>query len=86
MPGEIETTGHQIEKSAETDGSPALPTRRDVVRCGVKLTFVAPMVSTFFARDAYAAGSKFSCYPAGHVCPGAEPCCSGSCNALNTCD
>ena len=55
------------------------PGRRDVLSHGVKLAFVAPVLSTFFAKDAYAA--TYSCYPAGHACPGNEPCCNGlSCN------
>jgi hypothetical protein len=52
-------------------------TRREVVRRGVRLAFVAPVISTFFARDAYAA--SYSCYPQGHVCRNdasdPEPCC-----------
>jgi hypothetical protein len=46
----------------------------------VKLAFVAPALSTFFAKDAYAA--SYSCYPAGHICggPGQEECCTGVCN------
>ena len=66
---------------------PAQHTRRELVRCSVKLAFVVPILSTFFAKDAYAA--SYSCYPAGHACdaPRNEPCCSGSCNAVtDTCD
>ena len=65
------------------DGSTARhrPTRRSVVRAGVKLAFVAPVVSTFFASQAYAV--NYSCYPAGHLCDSggsnAEPCCNGAC-------
>ena len=56
------------------------PTRRGLVREGLKLAFIAPVISTFFAREAYAA--NYSCYPAGHVCspPGFNPpeaCCPG---------
>lgn len=72
--------GHQ-----ETVSDPAGCSRRDVVRAGIKLAFVAPMVSTFLAEDAMAMGSNHSCYPAGHACGGAtlEPCCPGlSCTAL----
>lgn len=54
--------------------------RRDLLRRGVKLAFVAPMVLTFSARDAMAAGSNHSCYPAGQPCPGEEECCNGPCN------
>ena len=58
--------------------------RREVMRTGVKLAFVAPVLSTFFAKDAYAA--SYSCYPAGHVCggEGQEDCCNGACN-LGSC-
>ena len=59
--------------------------RRKMVRAGIKLAFVAPVVSTFLAKDAMAAGSNLSCYAAGHACDGAtkENCCSGlTCTAL----
>lgn len=57
------------------------PGRRDVLSCGAKLAFVVPVVMTFSANDALAAGSNHSCYAAGHTCPGNEPCCDGlSCN------
>ena len=54
--------------------------RRAVVREGVKLAFVAPVLTTFFASDARAAGSNHSCYPATHLCDGThigEECCPG---------
>ncbi len=54
--------------------------RRAVVREGMKLAFVAPVLTTFFASDAKAAGSNHSCYPVGHECAGthiAEGCCPG---------
>ena len=51
------------------------PGRRVILREGAKLAFVAPTVSTFFASQAYA--TNYSCYPAGHVCPGDEACCAG---------
>lgn len=54
-------------------------TRRNVLERGVKLAWIAPMVSTFYASEAYAA--NYSCYAEGHACEGAEPCCEGlSCN------
>ena len=54
-------------------------TRRDVLQRGVKLAWVAPVVSTFYASQAYAA--NYSCYGMGHACAGAEPCCEGlACN------
>jgi hypothetical protein len=58
------------------------PTRRDVVLRGMKLVFVAPALSTILASDVYAAASRFSCYPAGHVCSAAslENCCNGACS------
>ncbi len=53
--------------------------RREVLRAGTKLLWVAPILSTFFASEVYAA--NYSCYPAGHACPGDEPCCNGlACN------
>ncbi len=53
--------------------------RREVVRQGAKLAFVAPLLTTFLAREAQAATKLYSCYAPGHACPGAEPCCSGIC-------
>ena len=59
--------------------------RRDLVRRGVKLAFVAPVITTFFAKDAYAAASVMSCYPTGQACgAGTEPCCDGPC-AVGVC-
>lgn len=61
--------------------------RRDVMRHGVRLAFVAPAISTFLAHEAYAA--NYSCYPTGHACGTGhnEPCCTGSCNVFtDTCD
>ncbi len=53
-------------------------TRREIVRTGVKIAFAAPVLSTFFAADAYAA--RYSCYPIGHACGAAtEPCCGTAC-------
>ncbi len=68
---------------AESLASAKQKSRRDVVRAGIKLAFVAPVISTFFAQDAMA--YVHSCYPVGHACaPGAqEPCCNGlSCTAF----
>jgi len=79
MPADSDTTPNEPVDST-TPHPPRHHTRRDVVRHGVKLAFVAPVLSTFFARDAYAA--SYSCYPMGQVCTGtpAEPCCNGACN------
>ncbi len=59
--------------------------RRQVVGAGLKLAFVAPVVSTFLADEARAAGSNLSCYPLGHVCndiTSEEDCCPGlACSA-----
>ena len=62
--------------------APEFHSRRDVVRRGMKLAFMAPVVSTFFAADAQAAGSNHSCYPTGQACNGtsAEFCCDGACS------
>ncbi len=53
--------------------------RREVLKKGIKLAFVAPVISTFFAQDAMA--YVHSCYPTGHDCSpsshNAEPCCNG---------
>jgi hypothetical protein len=71
-------------RSAETLSETG-QTRRGIVRAGIKLAFVAPVVSTFLAEDAMAVGSNHSCYPAGHACGGAtlESCCPGlTCTAL----
>ena len=63
---------------AALQSSPALYRRRDVVKEGIKLAFVAPLLSTFLARQAYA---SYSCYPQGHACTngGGDPenCCPG---------
>ena len=59
-------------------------TRREVVRAGVKLVFVAPVLSTFFASDALAAGSGGSCYPNGQACGTNDACCSGNCDIGGT--
>lgn len=75
-----EESGHhhaEVEVARDSAGDGA-PTRRDVVRNGVKLVFLAPVVSTFFAHEAYA--SNYSCYPQGHACSlvlNREPCCGG---------
>ena len=61
--------------------------RRDIVRAGIKMAFVAPVVSTFLAKDAMAAASVLSCYPVGHACDGAtwENCCNGLACVGNVC-
>ena len=55
-----------------------LPDRRAVVRGGLRLAFAAPILSTFFAAQAYA--GNYSCYVNGHQCnnpgPDPEPCCA----------
>ena len=54
--------------------------RREVLRHGGKLAFAAPIISTFYASQAYAA--NYSCYAEGHSCEGMEPCCGDlSCNS-----
>lgn len=69
-----------LQGSARVVGG-ATPTRRDTLRAGVKAAFIAPVITTFFAAEAFAMGSNLSCYPAGHACDGGsqEPCCSGVC-------
>ncbi|MGB2984330.1 MAG: hypothetical protein WBE26_00490 [Phycisphaerae bacterium] len=76
-------TGHGPDDppSADALSGPTHHTRREVVRRGVKLAFVAPVLSTFFAKDAYA--FNYSCYPPGHACGVTkwEDCCTGECTA-----
>ena len=75
--GEIKPTSRD-----GTDEISKQPNRRGVLRQGARLAFVAPLVLTFSAQQAMAAGSNQSCYPAGHACPGNEPCCDDmTCNA-----
>ena len=64
----------RIDRRVERMGQ----TRRKVVRAGIRLAFVAPVISTFFAANAYAA--RYSCYPVGHACDATtEPCCGTAC-------
>lgn len=83
-------TFDQVESSSDREiarPDKSQHSRRDIVRHGVKLAFVAPVISTFFAKDAYAA--NYSCYATGHACDGArnEACCSASCNiGTDLCD
>lgn len=73
-----------MNQTKATDNSEN-PTRRALVREGVRLAFVAPIISTFFAREVYAA--NYSCYLAGHACGGARPesCCTGLACVSGTC-
>lgn len=83
-PGDTNVLEHGEDVDRDEEKDPELPsdeneltpTRRDVVRRGVKLAFLAPVISTFFAHEAYAA--NYSCYPQGHACHNTgdfEPCC-----------
>lgn len=68
------------ERDRTTEHHEQQLTRREIVRRGAKLAFVPPLIVTFTAQQAMAAGSNHSCYPAGHACEGifdAEPCCPG---------
>ncbi|MCH8251347.1 MAG: hypothetical protein IID36_02725 [Planctomycetes bacterium] len=70
------------------DANAARPSRRDIVRRGAKLAFIAPLLTTFLAEDAYAAGSNHSCYASGHACGlggEQEACCAGLSCTANTC-
>ncbi len=66
----VDSDRQHVGSGESTEGAraseKALLSRRAVVRGGVKLAFVAPILSTFFASQAYAA--NYSCYPAGHTC------------------
>lgn len=82
-PTERDTTSPSNQPKADN----TFQSRRSLVRHGVKLAFVAPIISTFFARDVYAA--NYSCYATGHACDGVrqEDCCSASCNVVtDLCD
>jgi hypothetical protein len=72
--------GAEQSLSAAASGGAPSHSRRAVVRTGAKLAFMAPVLTTFFASDARAAGSNHSCYPASHLCDGThtgEECCPG---------
>ncbi|UCC32427.1 MAG: hypothetical protein JSU86_09125 [Phycisphaerales bacterium] len=73
--GHSERADPDASLADETASYRHTPGRREVLSHGAKLAFVVPVVMTFCAKDAVAAGSNYSCYPAGHACPGAEPCC-----------
>ncbi len=87
------TESAKIETIESSDSiHPSGHTRREIVRKGAKLAFVAPVISTLFANQAWAqASGNLSCYPVGHACttvPGdPEPCCPTlACNgAPGTC-
>ena len=68
MPSEDSVTpgGRDELRRQGLDSRSLLQSRRDMVRHGVKLAFVAPVMSTFFAGRAYAA--NYSCYPLDHGC------------------
>jgi hypothetical protein len=53
------------------------PARRSLLKRGIRAAFVLPVVTTFSAKQALAAGSNLSCYPEAHACPGLEACCDG---------
>ena len=60
--------------------STPLHSRREVIRRGSNLAFTAPIISTFYASQAYA--GNYSCYGDGHPCitpteDNLEPCCPG---------
>ena len=79
--GHIRLSGVELRSVAVSSSSPMEPgtSRRDAIHQGAKLALAAPVVSTFFARQAYAV--NYSCYAEGHECVGAEPCCEGlACN------
>jgi len=63
---------------------PRTTSRREAVRVGLKMAFVAPLVTTFLAREARAAATRQSCSPAGAPCTANKECCSELCVA-NAC-
>ncbi len=63
------TGGKDAFPSPVQAGHDLLHSRRAVVRHGVKLAFIAPVLTTFFASEARAFGASFhSCYPEDHAC------------------
>ena len=61
-------------------------TRRDLMRGGVKLVFVVPVISTFFAADAVA-GTQVTCRSPGHTCTADSDCCGTDfCNVSDKCE
>ena len=67
-----------LSSPGDSEPREARPHRRDIMRAGVKLAFVPPIVSTFHASQAYAA--NYSCYGLGHSCDTSEDperCCPG---------
>lgn len=78
---------HEVTRATDTLSETG-QTRRKMVRAGIKLAFVAPVVSTFLAKDAMAAASILSCYPTGHACDTGsteEFCCNGLACVGNVC-
>ncbi len=61
-----ESRGSDRPRDDNADSAQTFGTRRDMVWRGAKVVFVAPVISTFFASQAYAA--NYSCYPEGHTC------------------
>lgn len=74
-PVQEDCTGPVPEKPVADTLQQTGASRRDVVRHGLRMAFTAPVIMTFSASEARAAGSNLSCYPQGHTCPGMEPCC-----------
>ena len=80
-PIEVQPADNEPDKSfSKTDRlDESRRSRREVLRRGGTLAFAVPIISTFFASQAYAA--NYSCYAEGHACVGAEPCCGDlACN------
>lgn len=77
-------TGDRAAPSPDAVTDTSLPTRRSVVRQGVKLAFVAPVISTFLTDDALAYNQ--SCYPLGHACDAASEAKRQACCGPLTCD
>lgn len=81
-------TGDRATSSVGVRADASLPTRRSVIREGVKLAFAAPVISTFLTDDALAYNQ--SCYPAAHACDAAselkrQACCGALTCVANTC-
>lgn len=80
--------GERAVSSGDAVTSRRLPTRRSVIREGVKLAFAAPVISTFLTDDALA--YNLSCYPLAHACDAGseakrQACCGALTCVANTC-
>jgi len=88
--GRTEARADAALHSSTPTGRPRLRSRREMLRAGAKVAYVAPAVLSLSAGQAFAAGSNPSgiCSTAadtGEACDEDSDCCSNSCTLL-TCD